>query len=264
MEMIPKVIHYCWFGGGPLNQLSETCMASWKKFCPDYKVVRWDESNYDVTKNNYMRQAYEAKKWAFVSDYARLDVIYEHGGIYLDTDIELLQPLDRLLDRKGFLGIESTTNMVNTGIGMGGEAGVELFRILRDEYDTMDFRAPDGKLKMAPCTYIQTETLKRLGYIPNDQEQQIDGVDIFSSSVLASGAWNYKDAHASKCAVAFHHGTRTWLDEEDREMAQKDRVFRMRFGKMGGELLSNGLRVWRYWRKHGIRATIEKWRAWTR
>ena len=261
--MIPKVIHYCWFGGGPLNELSEKCMASWKKLCPDYEIVRWDESNYDVTKTKYMRQAYEAKKWAFVSDCARLDIIYKHGGIYLDTDIELLQPLDRLLDRKGFLGIEGT-KMINTGLGMGGEAGVELFRVLRDEYDTMDFQLPDGKLRMEPCTYIQTEVLKRRGYIPKDQAQQIDGVDILPSSVLVSGAWQYKAARTSKSAVAFHHGARTWLDEKDREMAQKDRAFRMRFGKMGGYLLSNGLRVWRYWRKHGVRATIKKWREWTK
>ena len=92
--MIPKVIHYCWFGGNEMSALEKKCIESWKTQCPDYEIIRWDETNYDVTKNLYMQQAYAAKKWAFVSDYARLDILYQHGGFYLDTDVELLQSLD--------------------------------------------------------------------------------------------------------------------------------------------------------------------------
>ena len=103
--MIPKKIHYCWFGGNPLPELAIRCIESWKKYCPDYEIIRWDESNYDVTKNKYMYQAYENKRWGFVPDYARLDIIYNYGGIYLDTDVELLNSLDDLLDQKCFLGI---------------------------------------------------------------------------------------------------------------------------------------------------------------
>ena len=94
--MIPKVIHYCWFGGNEMSELEKKCIESWKTQCPDYEIIRWDETNYDVTKNLYMQQAYAAKKWAFVSDYARLDILYQHGGIYLDTDVELLQSLNTL------------------------------------------------------------------------------------------------------------------------------------------------------------------------
>ena len=88
---IPKIIHYCWFGGGPISAESQKCMESWKKYCPDYKIIEWNEQNFDISQNRYAQQAYEAKKYAFVSDYVRLAVLYEYGGIYLDTDVETLR-----------------------------------------------------------------------------------------------------------------------------------------------------------------------------
>ena len=103
---IPKIIHYCWFGGGTISPENRKCMESWEKYCPDYKIIEWNEQNFDISKNRYVQQAYEAKKYAFVSDYARLAVVYEHGGIYLDTDVELVRPLDELLEHKGFIGME--------------------------------------------------------------------------------------------------------------------------------------------------------------
>ena len=100
---IPKIIHYCWFGGGPINPESRKCIESWKKYCPDYKIIEWNEQNFEISQNRYAQQAYEAKKYAFVSDYVRLAVLYRYGGIYLDTDVELVRPLDELLEHKGFL-----------------------------------------------------------------------------------------------------------------------------------------------------------------
>lgn len=105
--MIPKKIHYCWFGGNPLPDSAKSCIASWRKFCPDYEIIEWNESNYDVNKIRYTQQAYACRKWSFVSDYARLDIIYQHGGIYLDTDVELLRPLDSLREYEGFMGFEN-------------------------------------------------------------------------------------------------------------------------------------------------------------
>ena len=125
--MIPKIIHYCWFGGNEIPENDKKCIESWKKYCPDYKIIRWDESNYDYKKNSYMREAYEAKKWGFVPDYARLDIIYNYGGIYLDTDVELLKSLDEILDCEGFFGFESE-NLVNLGLGFGAVKGNEIIR----------------------------------------------------------------------------------------------------------------------------------------
>ena len=97
---IPKVIHYCWFGKGEMPALAEKCIKSWKKYCPEYKIVCHNEDNFDIDRNRYAKEAYMCGKWAFVSDYARLKVLYDEGGIYLDTDVELIKPLDELIDRK--------------------------------------------------------------------------------------------------------------------------------------------------------------------
>ena len=130
---IPKIIHYCWFGGGPISPESRKCIESWKKYCPDYKIIEWNEQNFEISQNRYAQQAYEAKKYAFVSDYVRLAVLYEYGGIYLDTDVELVRPLDELLEHKGFIGMEHSapspygrTLLVNTGSGVGAEPGCEM------------------------------------------------------------------------------------------------------------------------------------------
>ena len=119
--MIPKIIHYCWFGGTEIPEADQKCMASWRKYCPDYTIMRWDESNYDYTKNQYMREAYEAKKWGFVPDFARLDIVYTYGGIYLDTDVEIIRNIDDLLVNSAYMGFESGGAAVNPGLGFGAE-----------------------------------------------------------------------------------------------------------------------------------------------
>ena len=135
--MIPKVIHYCWFGGKPLPKLAKKCLASWKKFCPDYEIIRWDESNFDVNGCDYSREAYEAKKWAFVSDYARLKVIVDNGGIYMDTDVEVVKPLDEFLSHEAFSGFENPRS-ITTGI-MACEKGFAPFAEMLNEYYTQHF-----------------------------------------------------------------------------------------------------------------------------
>ena len=119
--MIPKIIHYCWFGNGPIPEKDKKCINSWKKYCSDYKIIQWNEKNYDITKNKYMNQAYQQKKWGFVPDYARLDIIYTYGGIYLDTDVEIIKSFDSLLSNRGFAGFERP-DYVNLGLGFGAEA----------------------------------------------------------------------------------------------------------------------------------------------
>lgn len=104
--MIPKIIHYCWFGGNPLPDLAVKCIDSWKKYCPDYEIKRWDESNFNLNCCDYVKEAYRAKKWAFVSDYARFKVLYDEGGLYFDTDVELIKPIDDILARGPFMGVE--------------------------------------------------------------------------------------------------------------------------------------------------------------
>ncbi|MBQ7544534.1 MAG: hypothetical protein IJT02_06275 [Synergistaceae bacterium] len=140
--MIPKVIHYCWFGGKPLPELAQKCLASWEKFCPDYEIVRWDESNFNVNCCDYVREAYEAKKWAFVSDYARLKVLVDNGGVYMDTDVEVIKPLDEFLVHEAFSGFESE-KAIPTGI-MACEKGFAPFAEMLADYHTRHFYRRGG------------------------------------------------------------------------------------------------------------------------
>ena len=124
-KMIPKIIHYCWFGRNPLPESALKCIASWRKFFPDYEIVEWNEDNFDVNTIPYTAQAYAAKKYAFVSDYARLKILYDHGGLYFDTDVEVIKPFDDILAGGAFMGCELTAAQgcaVNPGLGLGVSA----------------------------------------------------------------------------------------------------------------------------------------------
>ena len=116
--MIPKIIHYCWFGSNPLSETAQECIASWRKYCPDYEIKEWNENNFDLNCCNFVKEAYEAKKWAFVRDVARLKIIYEEGEIYLDTDVQVVKSFDDLLNNQCFLG-EETSGCIKTGLGFG-------------------------------------------------------------------------------------------------------------------------------------------------
>ncbi len=120
--MIPKKIHYCWFGGNSLSSEVRECIASWRRFCPDYEIIEWNEKNFDVDCIRYTADAYRDRRWAYVTDYARLKIVYEQGGIYLDTDVELLRPLDPLLENKVYFGMQRAGE-VATGLGFGAGGG---------------------------------------------------------------------------------------------------------------------------------------------
>lgn len=162
---IPKIIHYCWFGKNPKDKTVRKCIRSWRKYCPEYEIIEWNESNFDVNSIPYTAQAYACRKWAFVSDYARLKIIYEYGGIYLDTDVELKKPLDCLLSYNGFLGFEKMGNVyqINTGIGFGAVCGHPLIKKLMESYHSLSFYTSDGKMDLQPCSERNTAQLKAEG-----------------------------------------------------------------------------------------------------
>ena len=135
--MIPKIIHYCWFGGKPLPELACLCIESWKKFLPEYRIIRWDEESFDINSNTYVKEAYENKKYAFVTDYVRLYALYTHGGIYMDTDVEVRRPLDQFLQHQAFSGFESYHD-IPTGI-MASEKGFQGIKDQLDYYNNRHF-----------------------------------------------------------------------------------------------------------------------------
>lgn len=148
--MIPKVIHYCWFGKNNLPESAKECIASWKKFLPDYEIKEWNEDNFNVNINTYTSEAYKAKKYAFVSDYARFWILYNYGGLYFDTDVEILKPIDDIIAKGGFMGMEKTegntmdnfdkeTILIAPGLGLGIEKGHSLYKEILDIYNKKHF-----------------------------------------------------------------------------------------------------------------------------
>ena len=173
--MIPKKLHYCWFGRNPKPLLAKKCMKSWRKLCSDYEIIEWNEDNYDLSKAPiYVQQAYAAKKWAFVTDYVRLQVVYENGGIYLDTDVQLLKKLDPLLDNQAYFGFE-TEEFVATGLGFGAVQGLPILKELMEDYHNSPFVLVDGSFNLTPCPVLNTEVFLRHGLRQDNSMQVLDG-----------------------------------------------------------------------------------------
>lgn len=172
--MIPKIIHYCWFGKGQKPKLAEKCIKSWKKYCPDYKIVEWNEDNIDISSMPlYVQQAYQAKKWAFVTDYVRLQIIYKNGGIYFDTDVELKKNLDFLLQYNAFFGFEDGIH-INTGLGFGAVMGASVLAEMMQDYQNIPFIKEDGSFDQMPCPQRNTRVLVERGLRQNDERQILD------------------------------------------------------------------------------------------
>lgn len=177
--MIPKKIHYCWFGGKPLNQLGEKCLASWKRFFPDYEIIEWNESNFDVNCCQYVKEAYEAKKWAFVSDYARFKILYEQGGVYFDTDVEVIKSFNDILREGNFMGCENEVSAVNPGLGLAVAPGLGLIKEILEDYEKDSFLNPDGSLDLSTIVTRTTDILKRHGLQDVNEIQNVADVKIY-------------------------------------------------------------------------------------
>lgn len=213
--MIPKVIHYCWFGRGEMPKLMKKCLKSWKKFCPDWQIVLWNEDNFDVSSTLWTAQAYEARKFAFVSDYVRLKALYEMGGVYLDTDVELVQPIDRFLEHEAFSGFESES-MVQTGI-IGAQKGHAVIKSWLDHYDGRAYLV-DGKPVMVPNVSHITENLCARGLVMNDRLQIIDGMAVYPQTWFCPLSAVSIERKITENTYVMHYFTSTWRTEK----AKKD------------------------------------------
>lgn len=178
--MIPKIVHYCWFGGKELPESAKRCIASWRKFLPGYEIKEWGEGNYDVRTTRYTTEAYERRKWAFVSDYARFDILYREGGLYFDTDVELIRPIDDIIERGAFMGMEEN-GLVAPGLGLGAEAGMEVYKAVLDHYREACFVNERGEQIEGTVVGHTTGVLEGLGYKKGEGLQQVGGVWIYPS-----------------------------------------------------------------------------------
>ena len=216
--LIPKVIHYCWFGGNPIPEKYKYWMKTWKKYCPDYEIVEWNESNYDYKKNQFMYEAYKAKRWGFVSDYARLDIIYDHGGIYLDTDVEMVRNLDDLLYQKGFFGMQGNL-IVNNGLGFGAMPKLPMLKVMRDTYNGRKFIKEDGSYNLIASPHIDTKFFELLGLKKKNINQIIQDVTIYPAPVL--GGYIDTSMIVSDDVYLLHHYVGSWVVGEERKQGYR-------------------------------------------
>lgn len=213
---IPKVIHYCWYGNNEKPAFFQRCYSSWKKFAPDYEIVEWNESNTNIQEHSFMQKAYESQKWAFVSDVARLMVVYNHGGIYLDTDVELRAPLDSLLQYNAFFFYDVSGD-INTGLGFGADKGDPLVKSILDDYSNHEF-TPDTYKTLA-CTKLNTQAICTL--IP--EFERINQTKLVDRYAFIS---NYEYA-----GFALHLYNFSWKSDDDRK-SERYKKKKIRFFKI--------------------------------
>lgn len=220
--MISKVIHYCWFGGATKPESVLRCISSWKKHCPEYKIVEWNEKNFDIYScPQYVIDAYENQKWAFATDYIRLRVVYENGGVYFDTDVELLKGIDKLLQHNAFFGFEDGKR-VATGLGFGAMQGTSVIKDMMDAYNSLHFILPDGSLNQETCPIINTKTLLKYGLVQNDKQQILEGDILILPSVYMCPI-NYETGELKKTGktISIHWFDATWMSKDDHEYHKK-------------------------------------------
>lgn len=234
---IPKVIYYCWFGNGKMPKLEEKCLKSWKKHCPDYEIVCINENNFDINQNKYAKEAHNVKKWAFVSDYARLKVLYENGGIYLDTDVELLKSLNPLIEKGGYMGFDDN-GIVSTGLGFACEKGNELVGELLKDYDNIPFILEDGSYDITPCPDRNTKTLEKLGMDTNVKDQIFMGIHMLPEDYLCPLKYYTGKKIITKNTYSIHHFCASWTSATSKRTTFIKRIIGVKlYEKLYGNFL---------------------------
>lgn len=221
--MIPKIIHYCWFGGKPLPPLAQECIASWKRFLPDYEIREWNESNFDVNSIPYTAEAYKQKKYAFVSDYARFWIMYHYGGLYFDTDVEIITPIDDVIAKGAFMGFEIDPDGnntpgyyapgycfgVNLGLGFGADKGHAFMKSMMDYYQQLSFSITKHPWTKTIVAYT-TEELCKLGLENKKGIQAVGGITIYPREYFAPINVISNRLHLSKNTRTIHRYMGSW------------------------------------------------------
>ena len=228
METIPKIINYVWVGGGKHSKLQKRCMKSWKKFCPDYKIVRWDESNFDISSAPlYVRQAYEAKKWAFVSDYVRFKVLYDNGGLYFDTDTEIIKDISHLLQNNAFMAFESN-DMITSGV-MGACKGDRFVKEILESYKDREFYDKDGNLNTVVTGKYTTEVFLKHGLILGGGEQSVENWKIYPFTYFYPVKVINNRTYYTENTCIVHWFEGTWFPKEYKKAKSHDKNPFIRF-----------------------------------
>jgi len=212
--MIPKIIHYCWFGRNPLPELAIKCIKSWKKYLPDYEIKEWNEDNYDVRKIPYISQAYDAKKYAFVSDYARFDILYQYGGIYFDTDVEVIKDMTPIIVNGAFMGVENV-GAIAAGLGIGAPAQIEIFKEILDSYKEERFVKSDGSLDLKNVVTRVSEIFYKYGFTKEDKIQKIEDITIYPKEYFCP-INHVVNIDIKPNTYTIHHYAASWLSGKEK------------------------------------------------
>lgn len=224
--MIPKIIHYCWFGGNPLPKGAIKCINSWKQYFPDYEIIEWNESNFDVNTNEYTKMCYQNKKYAFLTDYVRLVVVEKYGGIYFDTDVEVIKSFDDLLKYDAFFGFEDNY-YVNTGQGFGAEKNHMVINMMLQEYDCL----LDGKHDLVSCPKLNTKAIEKFGFEPNGQYQLKNNVLLLSKEFTNPFNNNTGELKNTKNTYSIHWYSMSWLSPARKIKSKITRPLHRIFGE---------------------------------
>lgn len=256
--MIPKKIHYCWFGGNPLPELAVKCIESWKKYCPDYEIIEWNEKNFDLSCNKYVKEAFECKKWAFITDYVRLYAMVNQGGIYMDTDVEVLKNLDIFLKNKAFSGFERE-DAIPTGI-MASEKDFPLFKKLLADYDGRAFIKENGEMDLTTNVTTITNICLNHGLILNNQKQTINDFTLYPKEIFCPKSYETGKIECTENTYTIHHFAGSWHTEKEKKIKSfEERLYKKYDNKKIGFIINNP--IWKIIRSlyiRGLKDTLKK------
>ncbi|MDO4188988.1 MAG: glycosyltransferase [Lachnospiraceae bacterium] len=223
-QKIPKIIHYIWVGGKSLPYEYQKNIDTWKKYNPEYEIKCWNEDNYDINKCNYVREAYESGNWGFVPNYMRLDIIYEEGGIYLDTDVEAVANFDKLLKDEAFFNM-GCTDRVNQGCGFGAVKHSQIINDMRREFERVHFIEEKTGIQKIPCHKIIHPVIKKYGFTLENTYQNIDGIVLYPKEVMSPKTIKGFPDMISNKTVSIHKEESSWKDDKEKEQFNRIESF---------------------------------------
>lgn len=233
MSNIPKIIHYCWFGKNDLPENVKKNIDVWKKMCPDYTIMQWNENNFNIECNDFVKEAYKTKKWAFVSDYVRLYALYEYGGIYMDTDVELVKNLDPFLNDNVFFGFESNKT-ISTAV-IGSKEKNNFIKKILDTYEEKHLLLSDGTIDNTPNVILITNLLKKVYGKKILEKNDRNDVTIYPFDYLCAKEFRTGKLMVTSNTYAIHHFEGTWLSDSDKKLNDMQVKINNKFGlRLGG------------------------------